>query len=387
MLSNRISNIKNSIITYNCDDIKKRESEGISFLKLNIGQPDFITDDLYFKSLKMINSKENNGYISPSGFWDLRNSIVKFYNDEKNYYFLENVVITLGASDAIIKCLYSICDKNDKILVLEPFFCDYKLYADMLEIKLIPINYSSVNRKKLEELYDKKVKAIIFSNPNNPDGNILNLNQINNILTFARKKNIYIISDEVYGGFVYDNNYISLKQFNYNKIIIVDSVSKKFNVCGSRIGYILSHNKKLINSIIKLNDIRISLSKTEQYCVNNLFQDGQRIISNYKKNYEERLKIMLSELNKYNIRYFEPKGGISLLVELPVDDTEKFIKWVINNYCLNNESFLITPAKEFYITDIKNKARIMLTIQKNDIHKFVKMLNDSCKQYLKGEFD
>jgi aspartate aminotransferase len=385
MISKRIKNIKPSFIIKYYSMLFEREKEGIKFIKANLGQPDFRTDIKYYDSLKSLNNKKVNRYIEAEGLYALRKAVSTFYNKNNNNYFCANdVIITQGASDAIIKILYSICDVNDEIIILEPFFSDYKIYAEILGIKIKTLKYNNFDYNDISNKINKKTKAILFASPNNPDGNILSFEQINIILKVARKHKLFVISDEVYSGFVYNNSYYSLSCFKYRRILIVDSASKKFNSCGSRIGFVISKNKEILKSIVTLNDSKISISYTEQYAISKMFPSAQKIILKSKQKYEKRLKIMLILLKKYNIKYITPKGGISVLIELPIKSSDEYISWVIKNYQLNGESFIATPAEDFYSSgDGKNKIRISLTMSTVKMKKIALMMNNSLIEYMK----
>ena len=278
--------------------------------------------------------------------------------------------------------LFSICDVNDEVIVIEPFFSDYKIYADMLGIKLKSIKYNDFNSDDLYHLLSLKTKAILFSNPNNPNGDILQKRYIELLIKFARKNDIYIISDEVYSGLLYDDSFFSLANFDDKNIIIVDSASKKFNVCGSRIGFILSKSKKIINSISILNDSKISISRTEQYAITKMFDNYTKIIDENKNIYKNRMKKMCGLLDRYKIKYIYPKAGVSFLIELPINNCEEYILWVIEKYSLKSTSFVVTPAKDFYLTaEGNNKIRVTLTIEEDQMEFFVFMLQDSLKKF------
>ena len=387
MFSKRIKSIKPSAIVKYNNLVKRREKQGTIFLKANIGQPDFKTNKQYFKSLKKINKNLTNGYSMPNGIEELRYAVSTYYNNVQNniVFNSKDIVVTQGASDAIIKILYTICDCDDEVIVLEPFFSDYKIYADILGIKLISIKYNNFSAEDLNGVFSKKTKAILFANPNNPDGAIITNNSIHILINFAKKHNLYIISDEVYSGLVYDKEFISLSSFKYRNIIIVDSASKKLNLCGSRIGYIISKNIKLLDSITILNDSKISISNVEQIAVVNMLLNSKKIIAESKKIYKKRLDILCELLKKYNIKYILPKGGISMLIELPIKDCENYVCWLINKYEFDGESLLVTPAKDFYLSNHGfNKIRLTLTISNNNLEKAVKMLDDSIKKY-RGE--
>lgn len=386
MFSKRIDSISlSSIVKYN-KLVKQREKEGIVFIKANIGQPDFKTDRRYYKALNSIDNI-TNGYSSACGIKTLRHAVSKYYNNNQNTnrFSIKDIVITQGASDAIIKILYTICDSGDDVIVLEPFFSDYKIYAQIVGINLIPVSYHNFSFKSLQKKITSKTKAILFANPNNPDGEVLDHHDIVNLIDFAKQNNLFIISDEVYSGFIYNSEFFSLSSYDYNNIIIVDSASKKLNSCGSRIGYVISKNNDLLKRIIILNDSKISISNVEQYAVSEMLINYDEIIKYECQIYKRRLIQIEQLLNKYKIKYIVPKGGISLLVELPIQDSDDYVYWLVKKYENRGKSLLLTSAKEFYIgNEGYNKVRLTLTIPDNQIPEVINLMVDSIKKYNGG---
>lgn len=383
MFSNRINNIKeSSIVKYNNLVIQK-EKEGIHFYKLNIGQPDILTDIIYFEELRKYKQCINS-YSDPKGLIELRKVVSSYYNKKikRNKYNHNDIVITQGASDAIIKILLTLCDSGDEIIVLEPFFSDYKLYCSLLDINIKSIKYENVNYSDIQKCISNKTKAILFANPNNPDGNILKNDDIEIILSIAKENNLFVISDEVYNEILFTNDFISLSNYDSENIIVVDSASKKLNCCGSRIGFVISKNDKLISKIVVINDIKISLSNIEQKCVAALLLNYKKITKNSISIFKRRLEILKKELDKHNIKFIIPKGGMSILLELPIKNSDDYAHWLINNYNKNGESLVVTSAKDFYISDDgNNKIRITLTIDEDNLNKVVYILVDSLKKY------
>lgn len=381
MLSNRIKGIRKSIFYEYHNLVEEREKSGIKFYKLNMGQPDFDTSKIYFESLSSFRPKTNS-YSEPAGLNSLRKSVSEYYNKNYNKNLDENnIVVTQGASDAVIKLLYCICDSDDEIILIEPFFADYGLYCDILNIKIKTINYNDIKNNNIESVITKKTKAILFANPNNPDGRIMDEDSINNIITTAKKHNLMIISDEVYSGLIYNDEYISLSNYLSNNVVVVDSASKKLNLCGSRIGYIISNNKELIEQLTMFNDCRISISNVEQYAVSNMLKEADKIIEKEKEIYKSRMDLVIKKLKGTKIKYDIPSGGITMLLELPFN-TKKYIEWLIKEYEKDKKTILVVPGDSFYASkEGKNKIRICLTSNIKDLEEAIDLLIDSCNKY------
>ena len=360
------------------------QKEKIKIYKLNIGQPDIKTDKSYFYGLRKFVNKINK-YGECKGEKKLRIEFSNYYNERLNWnkYNEDNIQITLGASDAIINVLSIICNKGDYIFVLEPFFSDYKMYCNILGVNIIGINIKDLVEEKINNKYN--CKAILFSHPNNPDGHILSKKERQKILEFAINNNLYIISDEVYNEIVFNDNFISMSVYNYNKIIIIDSISKKFSNCGARIGALITENEKILENIVKIYDARIAISNAEQYAIINMFQRRKRIIKKILKIYRKRKQKIEEYLkNQSIIKYQKPDGGTFFLLDLPIQNAEKFAEWVLKTYRNNNKTVCVLPANDFYKKSKKNN-QIRLTITNNSKYTIeaLKLLEEAIFKYKK----
>lgn len=378
-MSKRIDNIEFSPMHKYYEIAKKLEEDNIKVFNLSSAQPDFNTDISYYNALKGI-VEGRNAYGNCRGLRELRIEFAKYYNEKikKNKYQRKDIQITLGASDAIISLLMAICNDEDTIIIVEPFFCDYKNYCKMLNINIIYVTLEDLKRRIV---IPQKTKAILFSNPNNPSGNILDYNEMNVILEIAKENDLYIISDEVYNELIYDNNFMSFASYDYEKIIVVDSVSKKFNNCGARIGALITKDSKIINDMTKLYDNRISISNTEQWAIVNMFKYKNKIFKQNLNAYKERIKEIDSFLKRQNlIQYKRPDGAVFFLLTLPVKDTDILAEWILKNYRKDNQTVLILPTSEFYSNNTV-KIRLSITNDSEYIIKALELLLDAIKQY------
>lgn len=277
----------------------------------------------------------------------------------------------------------TICqNKNDKVILIEPFFSDYKLYCNMLNIKYTSIQIKDIMNKKIKGI--NKCKAILFSNPNNPSGYVFNKEEIENIISLANKYGLYIISDEVYSEITYDN-FTSFAEYDYEKIIIVDSVSKKLNNCGARIGCIITKDSNIISNLAKIYDSRISISNTEQIAVCNMFNNKDEIFKNNIFIYSNRKNEVINFLESQNIIEYEiPKGGVFFVLTLPVENSAIFANWLLNKYRNGNETVAILPANDFY-TKKKDRIRLPITHDSNYIIHGLDILIDALKEYREEE--
>lgn len=391
MFSKRVERLKISPTVKFNSIASDLEENNVKVYRANIGQPDIVTDISYFKYLNGVKPKVN-GYVNPQGIEELRYHVACYYNEKlKNNKFLSNdIVISNGASDGVIKTLLTLCDAGDNIIILEPFFSDYKIYCDILDIKIKSIPYNNINYFLLENLIDSKTKAILFANPNNPTGEILSLELLKTIIAVAKKHDLFVISDEVYSEILYIEHdlYVSLSCLDYINSIIIDSCSKKFSNCGSRIGFVLSKNVEFISNLVKVNDCRISISNIEQMATIEMFKNKNRIFSKQIEIYKKRLKLLQSILNKRDdIKYITPRGGLSVLVKLPIDNSENFCLWLLKYFRVDNSTVLLTPANDFYLhKENCCEVRISLTINEDDLKKALLILVKGLDEYnIKGD--
>ncbi len=365
------------------------KNEKVKVFKLNIGQPDIRTDKSYYNGLKTYkNSKKVNSYSDSKGNKELRNEFAKYYNEKikKNKFDENNVQITLGASDAIINLLELICDENDSIILIEPFFSDYKIYCDMLGINIIPLTIKDIIENNVH--IKDNCKAILFSNPSNPDGYIYSENDLRILINIAQKNNLYVISDEVYSEIIYEK-FMSLAVCDYDKTIIVDSVSKKFNNCGARIGAIITQNQYILNNVLKIYDARISISNVEQFAVIQMFKSKSKIFKRNLKTYTKRKNDVEKFLKKQSlIKYTIPKGGIFFFLELPIDNSTKFTQWLLSDFRKDNKTVYILPAQDFYYNNnVNNKIRLTIANSSKYTIKAMQLLIEAVTEYRKVNND
>ena len=379
-MSTNIENMQVSCLYKFNREIALIEKDGTQIYKLNMGQPDISTDKSYYNALKKI-KKGINKYGDCRGLEDLRVKFSEYYN-EKNQskkYTKDDVQITLGASDAIISILMSICNSNDSVILVEPFFSDYRIYCQMLNIKILPFTIKQLLYEDIE--IPVHCKAILFSNPNNPNGYIFNSYELNKIIDISKNNNLYIISDEVYSEIIYED-FISLSSFDYKNIIVVDSVSKKFSNCGARIGCMITQNQTILKNIEKIYDARIAISNAEQIAAASMFHKKNKIFKNNLKIYSERKLTVENFLkNQKLIGYEVPKGGIFFILDLPVKDSEEFSDWLLKKYRKNNKTVFLLPANGFYSKGNKSKVRLTIANDSKYTLEALKILMEALKIY------
>ena len=316
--------------------------------------------------------------------------------EREGVFFDENeILITNGGSEAITMSTTALCDPEDEILVPEPFYTNYNGFTGELNVNIVPITTKADDgfhwpeKSEIVKLITPRTKAILFSNPGNPTGTILRKDELEMIAEIAIENDLFIICDEVYRGFAFDGlQAISMGTIKgiEDRLIIVESVSKRYSACGARIGAICTRNKELIYNLNKLCQARLCVATLEQVGAAELYKLPQSYIDEIRDEYQMRRDIICDALGKIPGVFFKiPKGAFYVVVKLPVDDAETFIKWMLEEFDIDGETIMITPAEGFYATkDLgKDEARIAYVLNKDDISKAMVILEKGLIEYNK----
>lgn len=368
------------------------EGKGKKIHRLSIGQPDIKAPDYYFDALKKI----ENGrvpYPNGPGLAQMREAQSRYYSKFNIDYKAEEIFITNGASQAIENALTAVCDVGDKVLLIEPYYTSYGMLTHILGLGVVAVtakiedNYKVPDIEEFEKLYDPSIKAILFSNPGNPTGKIYSREEIQTIVDFAKRHGLFIISDEVYREFCFTNSpFDSLYDFPEirNQLVLIDSASKKYALCGARIGSLATKNEELQGAFLKLSQMRLGVSSTEQKAVSELINLGQDYFDEVKDLYIGRKNTLEECLSKVkNISYSKPEGAFYTIVSLPVKDASDFVVWLIKDFDLDGESILLTPIEDFYNSPGagKNEVRISYCVSADILKRAIQILNRALEVY------
>lgn len=370
------------------------EKKGIKVHRLNIGQPDIETPELFFDGIKNVEEKVIK-YADSRGISKLINTFLEIYNTRYNYNLLsEDVVVTQGASEGITFALMALCDEGDEVLIPEPFYSNYKSFIDFAGAKIVPIktdinnDFSLPSKEKIKELISPKTKAILFSNPCNPTGKVYSEDEVKMLGEIAVENELFIISDEVYREFIYDENIkhfsmMNFKEFSQN-FCMIESVSKHYSACGARIGFIFSKNKKFMEYINKFCQARLAVSTVDQYGAEKLIRIQKEYFSELRKIYYRRMKEIVKGLNEIEgVKCPEPKGAIYAFAKLPVENAEDFCKWLLTDFSLDNETVMLAPGIGFYSTPNlgTQEVRFSFCVSDEEIRKAMIILRKGLEKY------
>ncbi len=394
-------NISNRALEMNFSPIRKlipladeAAKKGIKVYKLNIGQPNIVTPDSFFEGLHSYKEKIVT-YSDSRGIPQLIESFVKSYKMSGINLEKEDILITQGGSEAILFTLMCICNEGDEVLVPEPFYSNYSSFSIFSGARVKPIptcienNFHLPSKEELESLITPKTKAIMFSNPVNPTGTVYTADEIKIIGELAIKHDLYIIADEVYRQFVYDDiPYTSIMNFEdlKDRVVLVDSISKHYSACGARIGLIASKNHELMNYILKFCQARLCVSTIEQHAAANLINTMENYIEDVKMKYKSRRDLLYGYLKRIpGVVCSKPEGAFYIFAKLPVDNAEKFAKWLLTDYSYEGKTLLIAPGPGFYQTEGKGEQEVRFSFCTNvdDIENAMIVLRRALEEYNK----
>ena len=371
---------------------EKAKKRGVKVYHLNIGQPDIKTPTKALDAVKN-NELQILAYAPSEGSEQFRNKLVNYYKKHHIEVDSDNIVVTTGGSEALLFTIGSIADPGDEIIIHEPFYANYNGFSTASGVKVVPVtskiedNFSLPKIEEFEKLITKKTKAILICNPGNPTGYLYSEEEIQKLKRIVLKHDLFLIADEVYREFTYDGlehtSIMSLKGLEQHAIII-DSVSKRYSMCGARIGCIVSKNDTFIKTTLKFAQARLSPPTYALIASEVALETPQKYFDEVKEEYVARRNTLISELQKIKgIKVTSPKGAFYCVAELPIKDSDHFAQWILEEFHYNNETVMISPACGFYSTEGKgkNQVRIAYVLNKKDLIKSVNILAKALKKY------
>jgi aspartate aminotransferase len=363
---------------------------------LNIGQPDLPTSPAVFEAIRKFDQKTiayapSNGLSSAVAAWKQYFHHVGVEFEEKE------LIVTTGGSEAIVMAMIATCDADDEIIVFEPFYTNYNGFASIANVKLRPVPLSIRNGfhlpslKEIEPFITTRTKAFIINSPSNPTGAIYSRQEMQVIVDLAKKHNLFVISDEAYREFAYDAKTVGIAEFSEirEQAIIVDSCSKRFNVCGARIGVIASHNADVIATALKFGQARLSVATIEQIAVAPLLNDPLPYTKPIVEEFRKRRDVVHEGLKRIpGLTSYKPEGAFYIVIGLPVEDSEHFSKWMIEEFSHNGETVLVAPGQGFYATPGKgmNEVRLAFMLNVEDMRRSMEILRLALEEYKRKGF-
>lgn len=363
---------------------------------LNIGQPDIPTPPEYFDGIRQA-AQGVLAYSPSQGLDEALEALAEYYRTFGIALARDEMIITTGGSEAITFAFLAVTDVGDQILVPEPYYTNYNSYAQITGVQIVPIEtraedgFRLPDRKPIEAKITPKTKAILFCNPGNPTGVVYTKAELEMLADIARKHDLYIIADEVYREFTYDGvQAISVLQLAgiEDRAILVDSISKRFSACGARIGVIASKNAAVMESALKFAQARLSPPTLEQYGLIHLLKSSQyqKFISEMIAEFKRRRDLVYDELQQMpGVICAKPQGAFYVTAKLPVEDAEHFVRWLLTDFSLENETVMLAPAAEFYATPGKGRdeVRIAYVLNIDALKRAMRILREGLASYTK----
>jgi len=368
---------------------KKR---GTKVYHLNIGQPDIETPKVFMEAVRAADI-DVLAYADSNGWEPLRESIAAYYQRMGLPYETEDVIITNGGSEALQWALLIACDPGEEVLVPEPFYTNYRGFAAPYLVEISPITtypengFALPEKAVIESRITEKTRGILLSNPGNPAGVVYSAEEVRMVADIAREKDLYIIADEVYREFCYDGKEATsfgTMTVVLDRIIIIDSVSKRFSACGARIGSLTSKNKEVMAAALKLGQARLCVPTLEMIGSKALYDLDPDYFAPIRARYEERRNILVDALQKMDGVLCETPGGAFYAVaKLPVDNAEKFAIWLLTDFELDGKTVMLAPVENFYQTPGMgvNEARVAYVLNTDDLKDAMLVLKAALEAY------
>lgn len=370
------------------------KKKGNKVYHLNIGQPDIKTPDVALEAVKNADIKVLE-YSHSAGFESYRTKLSQYYKNHGLPIDTQDIIITTGGSEALLFAMGSTMDVNDEIIIPEPFYANYNGFSTASGVKVVPVisgietGFALPPIEAFEKLITPKTKAILICNPGNPTGYLYSQDEILKLAEIVKKHDLFLIADEVYREFIYDGD----KHYSVMNVpgleehaIMIDSVSKRYSMCGARIGCIVSKNKEVMATAMKFAQARLSPPTYAQIASEAALETPQSYFDDVISEYKDRRDTLISELNKIEgVKVATPKGAFYCIAKLPIDNADKFAQWLLESYDFKGETVMVAPAAGFYSTPNigLDEVRIAYVLKKDDLIKSVQILKEAITTYNK----
>lgn len=370
------------------------KKKGNKVYHLNIGQPDIKTPEVALEAVKNADITVLE-YSHSAGFDSYREKLAAYYQKQGLPINKEDIIITTGGSEALIFAMGSTMDEGDEIIIPEPFYANYNGFSTQNGVKVVPVMSGIENGFALpaiadfEKLITPKTKAILICNPGNPTGYLYSKEEIKQLAELVKKHDLFLIADEVYREFVYDGfeHYSVMNETSIEQnAIMIDSVSKRFSMCGARIGCIVSKNKELMTTAMKFAQARLSPPTYAQIASEAALDTPKSYFDDVITEYKDRRETLVNALNEIEgVQVSMPKGAFYCIAKLPVENAEDFAKWLLESYDLNGETVMVAPAAGFYSTPGVglDEVRLAYVLKKEDLIKSAEIIKAALKVYKK----
>jgi aspartate aminotransferase len=368
------------------------QERGIRVYFLNIGQPDIPTPQPIMDAFHSYDEKVLS-YGPAQGFLELRQAIADYFHSYGIPIDSEDVVITIGGSEAIHFSFSAVADPGDEIIIPEPFYTNYNGYAAFANVKIVPLTlrvedgFRLPPADEIEARITPKTRAILLCSPSNPTGTVFTPEELERVISLVQKHDLFLIGDEVYKEFVYDGGrHKSVLEYEEvkDRVIVVDSISKRFSSCGARVGAVVTRNEDVYQAVLKFAQARLCPPSVEQKAALAAYRMGLDYFKPVKQEYERRRDVLFDGLKDVEgIVIHKPQGAFYIIVRLPIKDCEHFVQWMLTDFHHNKETVMVAPAQGFYCTPGKGKdeVRMAYVLKEEDLKRALVVFKEGLKQY------
>jgi aspartate aminotransferase len=371
---------------------EKAKTQGITVYHLNIGQPDIETPEVALNAVKNLDRKVIE-YSHSAGFESYRNALSAYYIKNGIRVAPEDIIITTGGSEALIFGFMTTCNPGDEVIIPEPFYANYNGFAVTAGINVVPVTatiesgFALPPITEIEKKITSKTKGIVICNPGNPTGYLYSKEELEQLRDLVKKHDLFLFADEVYREFCYDGavpfSVMNLEGIE-NNVIMIDSVSKRYSMCGARIGALISKNKEVMAAALKFGQARLSPPTIDQIAAEAALKTPQSYFDNVVREYVQRRNIMIQGLNSIpGVFCPNPSGAFYCVAKFPVDDAEKFCQWLLEDFSYKGQTVMMAPANGFYATKGAGlqEARIAYVLNQEDLKNAVICLEKALEVY------
>ncbi len=371
---------------------EQAQQKGLRVLRLNIGQPDIPTPKEAIEAVRNINDTIFE-YGHSAGIESFRNKLVEYYSRARIKVSADEMVVTVGGSEAIFMAMTVCLNPGDEILVPEPFYANYTGFAIEAGVNIKPIfssienDFAMPSMAEFEKHISPRTKAIFICNPNNPTGYVYSMLELEQLRNIVRKYDLYLFCDEVYREFCYDGvkhiSVMNLKGIEKN-VVMIDSMSKRYSMCGIRLGVIVSRNKEIIDAALRIGQARLCPPYLAQVAAEAAIDAPASYHASVFKEYRERRDCIVEALNNIEGVYCpNPKGAFYSIVKLPIDSSDRFAQWMLEEFSYEGHTVMLAPATGFYASMAlgHNEVRIAYVINKEDLIIAAKCIEEALKVY------
>jgi aspartate aminotransferase len=367
-------------------------AQGVKVYFLNIGDPDVPTPKAVAEAFHAYNDEVLN-YGPAQGFLDLRQAIAEYFCSYGLNLEADNVIITVGGSEAVHFAFCVVADPGEEIIIPEPFYTNYNGFASYAALKIIPLTlraeegYHLPPGPQIEALITPKTRALVLCSPNNPTGTVYSQEELEEVVSLAKKYDLFLIADEVYKEFIYDGlKHISLLEFEEvkDRVIVADSISKRFSCCGARIGAVITRNEAVYQALLRFAQARLCPPTVEQRAALAAYRLGRSYFEPIREEYQKRRDILYEGLKKIpGVVLHKPQGAFYINVKLPIDDSDNFVRWLLTEFRFNGETVMVAPGSGFYATEGRGKdeVRLAYVLKEKDLRRALELFQLALERY------